>query len=106
MNIDPLIIITTILSVAAIIIAAVSRTPSTQTDDTAGARALEELQLQRDELSKLRFETVRDRDELRDAVGKHEQAIVRMGKDVQAAIIDMKAESTKLSMLHSQPRRL
>ena len=106
MTLDPLITITAIISVAAVIVTYfISRTP--QPEDAAGARALEELQLQRDELSKLRFETTRDRDELRDHVGKHEQAIVQLGKDVRAAIVEVKTESSKLSLLHAQqPRRL
>ena len=100
------IIVTAIVSTAAVFIAIFMRAPASKPDSDATERALAELQLQRDELSKLRFDTTRDRDELRDAVGKHEKAILRMGEDVRAAIVEMKGEATKLSMLHSQPRRL
>lgn len=94
-----------IVSIVALAAFAIAVFGLVRTSNAAGERALAELQLQRDELSKLRFDLTRDRDELREHVGKHEQAIVRMGKDVQAAIVDMKAESSKLSLLHSTPRR-
>lgn len=56
----------------------------------------------REELSALRGETHRDRDELRGEVGKHERAIVRMGTDVQDAVNRCMAEATKIAV-HVSP---
>ena len=59
-------------------------------------RALEELALVRDELSKLRGETLRDRDELRTEIVKHERAFIETTHRVNDAL----KEVTKLSLAY------
>lgn len=56
----------------------------------------------REDISALRAETLRDRDELRSESTKHERAIVRMGGDVKDAVDRCMAEATKLTMAIGQ----
>lgn len=67
----------------------------------AGKRALAELANIRDELSKLRAETLRDRDELRGEVSKHERAFVETTHRVNDCI----KETTKLSLAYGGQMR-
>lgn len=60
-------------------------------------RALVELALLRDELSAFRLQTLKDRDELRTEVSKHERAFVETTHRVN----DCLKETTKLSLAYS-----
>lgn len=59
-------------------------------------RALVELALVRDELSKLRADTAKDRDELRKIVSQHDQAFIETTHRVN----DCLKETSKLSMAY------
>lgn len=56
----------------------------------------------REELSELRGNTHRDRDELRDIANKHERAIVNSAQSVKDAVDTCMREATKIAM-HISP---
>lgn len=91
MNLD-LVFIAAIIAMVVITLSEFFRKPKAKIE----LRALEELALVRDELSKLRGETLRDRDELRTEISKHERAFVETTHRVNDAL----KEVTKLSLAY------
>jgi C4-dicarboxylate-specific signal transduction histidine kinase len=75
--------------------------PQPQPTEALQDRALAELALLRDEVSKLRAETLRDRDELRTEVSKHERAFIETTHRVNDSI----KEVSKLSLAYGQMRK-
>lgn len=65
-------------------------------------RALAEVALLRDELSALRAQTLKDRDELRTEVSKHERAFVETTHRVN----DCLKETTKLSLAYGSGQQV
>lgn len=61
-------------------------------------RALAELALLRDEVSKLRAETLKDREEIRTELAKHERGFVNVTHQVNDCI----RETSKLSLAYGQ----
>lgn len=62
------------------------------------SRLFAELALLREDLSKLRAETLRDRDEMRDELSKHERGFVNVTHQVNDCI----KETSKLSLAYGQ----
>jgi len=59
----------------------------------------------REELSVLRSDTLRDRDEIRDELVKQGRILKRNGQDVQDAVDRCMAEATKITMHMGQSQR-
>lgn len=93
--------IAAIIAAAVVVVFFIQALWPTQLPAALEERALTELALLRDDLSRLRADTHRDRDELRTEISKHERAFV----ETTSRVNDCLREVTKLNLASSQVRR-